>query len=74
MRFVFDFNTLERKKSKHAMSFPTSIDMARFIRSRKKGETQVPAAKQPYKLHGILLHKGASAYHGHYEAQVLNLE
>jgi hypothetical protein len=25
-----------------------------------------------YELRGVLLHKGASAYHGHYEAQVLD--
>ena len=27
-----------------------------------------------YELRGVLLHKGPSAYHGHYEAQVYNLE
>ena len=25
-----------------------------------------------YELRGVLLHKGASAHHGHYEAQVYN--
>lgn len=27
-----------------------------------------------YELRGILLHKGSSAYHGHYEAQVHDFE
>lgn len=27
-----------------------------------------------YELAGILLHKGPSAYHGHYEAQVYDTE
>ena len=27
-----------------------------------------------YELRGILLHKGTSAYHGHYEAQVNDIE
>lgn len=27
-----------------------------------------------YELAGILLHKGTSAYHGHYEAQVYDTE
>lgn len=26
-----------------------------------------------YELRGVLLHKGASAYHGHYEAQVYDV-
>lgn len=26
-----------------------------------------------YDLHGILLHRGPSAYHGHYEAQVFDV-
>lgn len=33
-----------------------------------------PSSGTMYELRGVLLHKGASAYHGHYEAQVFNEE
>lgn len=38
----------------------------------EKGPQQREA--NTYELVGILLHKGASAYHGHYEAQVYDTE
>lgn len=67
LRFVYDLRTMERKKSKHAMSFPLDIDMDQFLRPEDRGRKE-----QMYDLRGILLHKGASAYHGHYEAQVFD--
>ncbi|KAG1827163.1 cysteine proteinase [Suillus subaureus] len=57
LRFVYDFASMERKKSKHNLLFPTTLDMDQF---------------NIYELRGVLLHKGPSAYHGHYEAQVLD--
>ncbi|KAH9934725.1 cysteine proteinase [Fomitopsis serialis] len=79
LRFVYDLSTMERKKSKHNISFPTTIDMDRFLgppesgprKRRRKGDGQ---EKNLYQLRGILLHKGASAYHGHYEAQVFDVQ
>lgn len=62
---------MERKKSKHAVSFPTSLDMNRFLGSADKREsTTEKQSHDLYELRGVLLHKGSSAYHGHYEAQV----
>ena len=79
LRFVYDLSTMERKKSKHNISYPTIIDMDRFLgppdsvtgKRRKNGELP---GKNMYQLRGVLMHKGASAYHGHYEAQVFDFE
>ena len=77
LRFVYDVSTMERKKSKQTIMFPTSIDMDAFVgpeetrKQRKKGHTK--ENKNVYELRGVLLHKGASAYHGHYEAQVFDV-
>ncbi|THH17534.1 hypothetical protein EW146_g3292 [Bondarzewia mesenterica] len=68
LRFVFDISTLERKKSKHNISFPRVLDMNRFLENP-------PADKDEnvYDLKGVLLHRGPSAYHGHYEALVFDV-
>lgn len=65
---------MERKKSKHNLLFPMMLDMTRFVKADESvsdvegGE----GAASIYELRGVLLHKGPSAYHGHYEAQVLD--
>lgn len=65
---------MERKKSKHNLLFPMVLDMTKFLKANKSvsdaegGE----GATNIYELRGVLLHKGPSAYHGHYEAQVLD--
>ncbi|KAI6045712.1 hypothetical protein EDC04DRAFT_2877115 [Pisolithus marmoratus] len=74
LRFVYDFASMERKKSKHNLLFPTTLDMGKFL-GRKVNTTKEASeerSSQVYELRGVLLHKGASAYHGHYEAQVLD--
>lgn len=63
---------MERKKSKHVISFPTVLNMSNYLgdaNTRKLTVSQRCDANI-YELRGVLLHKGASAYHGHYEAQV----
>lgn len=75
LRFVYDFASMERKKSKHNLLFPTTLDMDQFVGSaaaRKAASSDKSARKDIYELRGVLLHKGPSAYHGHYEAQVLD--
>jgi hypothetical protein len=72
---VYDTDSMERKKSKHAISFPTCLDMKRFMGSTAERKTAVnsePSSNNVYELKGVLLHKGTSAYHGHYEAQVFD--
>lgn len=66
---------MERKKSKNAIVFPTTLNMDQFIgssASRKMAAADATAGENVYELKGVLLHKGASAYHGHYEAQVFD--
>lgn len=65
---------MERKKSKHNLLFPMVLDMSKFVKADKSvsGAKGGEGATNLYELRGVLLHKGLSAYHGHYEAQVLD--
>ena len=76
MRFVYDLKTMERKKSKQSISFPLTLDMTQFLGPKEDRECAASrnSEKNLYDLRGILLHKGESAYHGHYEAQVYDAE
>ncbi|CAG7854462.1 Ubiquitin carboxyl-terminal hydrolase 48; AltName: Full=Deubiquitinating enzyme 48; AltName: Full=Ubiquitin thioesterase 48; AltName: Full=Ubiquitin-specific-processing protease 48 [Serendipita indica DSM 11827] len=64
-RFVFDLQTLSRKKSKSPIRYPAEIDMSQWNSVDSEVEDM-------YDLRGVLLHKGSSAYHGHYEAQAFH--
>lgn len=68
LRFVYDLSSMERKKSKHTINFPLSLDMNQFLAAERRNVDPLM-----YDLRGVLLHKGASAYHGHYEAQVFDV-
>ncbi|EKM55145.1 uncharacterized protein PHACADRAFT_94093 [Phanerochaete carnosa HHB-10118-sp] len=77
LRFVYDLSTMERKKSKHAVLFPETLEMDKFFgggdhvgKKRKCSE----GGKGIYYLRGVLLHRGASAYHGHYETQIFDMK
>ncbi|TCD68915.1 hypothetical protein EIP91_009466 [Steccherinum ochraceum] len=77
LRFVFDLQTMERKKSKNTISFPLTLDMNPYLgskESRKIKEEDNAYKHNVYHLRGVLLHKGSSAYHGHYEAQVFDVQ
>jgi uncharacterized UBP type Zn finger protein len=47
------------------------LDMGRWVGEEGRTES---TSKELYELRGVLLHKGASAYHGHYEAQVFDIK
>ena len=66
LRFVFDYDTLERRKSQNAISYPLQLDMGQFLSPDAHGEQQ----EVWYDLKGVLMHKGQSAHHGHYVAQI----
>ncbi len=68
LRFVFDVTTFERKKRKHNVSFPVVLDMNKFLDNQ-----QTANEENTYELKGVLVHKGSSAYHGHYEAMVFDV-
>ncbi|KAL5489782.1 hypothetical protein ACEPAI_4614 [Sanghuangporus weigelae] len=76
LRFVYDLTTYERKKSKLPLKFPPYLNMKPFLLSSDPNHmvTNDVNSSEIYELRGVLLHKGPSAYHGHYEAQVYNQE
>uniref|UniRef100_A0A674E565 Ubiquitin carboxyl-terminal hydrolase 48 n=1 Tax=Salmo trutta TaxID=8032 RepID=A0A674E565_SALTR len=62
MRFVFDRQTGHKKKLNTFISFPEQLDMGPFL--EEKG------IKCVYELSAVLIHRGVSAYSGHYIAHV----
>ena len=73
LRFIYDFSTMERKKSKQSISFPRTLNMSRFT-TTSGASSGDPSNNHEYHLRGVLQHKGPSAYHGHYEAQIFDVE
>ena len=79
-RFVFDFETFERRKCADAFEFPGEVNMADFLRrgdAVKKNADDDEAERGPtdesshsYALRSILLHRGQNATSGHYVALV----
>ncbi|XP_029948183.1 ubiquitin carboxyl-terminal hydrolase 48 [Salarias fasciatus] len=63
MRFVFDRQTGHKKKLNTFISFPEQLDMGPFLEAR-------PDQKCVYELSAVLIHRGISAYSGHYIAHV----
>lgn len=75
LRFVYDLSTMERKKSKHAIRFPKVLDMGQFLSTSAGGsKKRKHSDANKYHLRGVLLHRGTSAYHGHYETQIYDLK
>ncbi|GAA5957689.1 hypothetical protein JCM3765_001482 [Sporobolomyces pararoseus] len=67
LRFTFNLKDLSRAKSQHAISYPLALDMGQYLpvnpQTGRKDQVW-------YDLKGVLMHKGVSAHHGHYVAQV----
>lgn len=61
LRFIFDLSNMERKKSKHAIAFPMTLDMSRFVGSAHH-VNGVTTGNHTYQLRGVLLHKGQSKF------------
>uniref|UniRef100_A0A7N6BTG2 Ubiquitin carboxyl-terminal hydrolase 48 n=1 Tax=Anabas testudineus TaxID=64144 RepID=A0A7N6BTG2_ANATE len=62
MRFVFDRQTGHKKKLNTFISFPEQLEMGPFLEG-KQGTCV-------YELSAVLIHRGISAYSGHYIAHV----
>ncbi|XP_061075552.1 ubiquitin carboxyl-terminal hydrolase 48 isoform X2 [Conger conger] len=62
MRFVFDRQTGHKKKLNTFISFPEVLDMGPFLEQKEE--------KCVYELNAVLIHRGVSAYSGHYIAHV----
>lgn len=60
MRFVFDRQTGHKKKLNTFISFPEQLDMGPFLEGKEE--------KCVYELSAVLIHRGVSAYSGHYIA------
>lgn len=63
MRFVFDRQTGHKKKLNTYISFPEQLDMGVFL----EGQADQSFV---YELSAVLIHRGVSAYSGHYIAHV----
>uniref|UniRef100_A0A9J8BHW8 Ubiquitin carboxyl-terminal hydrolase 48 n=2 Tax=Cyprinus carpio TaxID=7962 RepID=A0A9J8BHW8_CYPCA len=61
MRFVFDRQSGHKKKLNTFISFPEVLDMRPFLEGQEKCT---------YELSAVLIHRGVSAYSGHYIAHV----
>jgi len=65
-RFVFDPKSSQKKKLNKVLKFPPSLDLKKYLSKNEK-----PSSKNlSYTLKGVLLHKGTSAYSGHYVCYV----
>lgn len=62
MRFVFDRKTGHKKKLNTFINFPEVLDMGPFMEKTDE--------KCVYELSAVLIHRGISAYSGHYIAHV----
>lgn len=63
LRFVYDRQKGQKKKLTSVVQFPEVLDMQEYVS---------PKPSQPvlYNLSAVLIHKGASAYSGHYIAHI----
>ncbi|GAB6023037.1 Ubiquitin carboxyl-terminal hydrolase 26, variant 2 [Chamberlinius hualienensis] len=61
LRFVYNRQTSRKTKLKNLIEFPETLDMCAFIES-----------KEPvlYDLNAVLIHRGTSAYEGHFVAAI----
>ncbi|WAR25209.1 UBP48-like protein [Mya arenaria] len=61
LRFVFDIKTGSKKKLNSCIQFPDVLDMSEFM---------PPGVAAMYELNAVLIHRGPSAYSGHYVAHI----
>ena len=61
-RFRFDVKTMQKVKLHHRFEFPDVLDMAPYMEET----AAAPASSCLYRLSGVIVHKGKTAYEGHY--------
>ena len=77
LRFVWDLKTGTKKKVKGIIQFTSTLNMAKFVGTpaqRESEEAQEEKDEMIYELTAVLMHKGLSAYSGHYIAQIWDHE
>ncbi|XP_041479423.1 ubiquitin carboxyl-terminal hydrolase 48-like [Lytechinus variegatus] len=62
LRFVFDRHSGTKKKLNNFLQFPEEIDMSKHLARRDKDAV--------YDLEAVLIHRGPTAYSGHYIAHI----
>lgn len=62
LRFVFDKKTWQKKKLNNFIQFPSVLDMGHFMSQ--------PEGTILYDLTAVLIHRGPTAYSGHYIAHI----
>ncbi|XP_023711223.1 ubiquitin carboxyl-terminal hydrolase 48 isoform X4 [Cryptotermes secundus] len=62
MRFVFDRQKGSKKKLNSYLQFPENLDMSMYLKK--------PMGSLLYVLSAVLIHRGPSAYSGHYVAHI----
>jgi len=69
MRFVYDRQSMQKKKLSTFIRFPQTLDMGQYLNLPNK--FNVPSGENyKYNLYAVLIHKGSSADCGHYIAQI----
>ena len=66
LRFVFDLQTLTKKKVSTPITFPEVLDMKPYLAAEST------EADTRYRLTAVLMHIGTSAHAGHYTARIYN--
>lgn len=64
LRFVFDVKKGQKKKLNSFLQFGDTLDMSQYL--------QQPDNTVVYDLSAVLIHRGTSAYSGHYVAHILD--
>ena len=68
LRFEYDMRTFSKKKITEPLRFPDTLDMRPYVAAPPAGASET---EYVYDLQAVLIHRGPSASHGHYIAQVL---
>ncbi|XP_022171451.1 ubiquitin carboxyl-terminal hydrolase 48-like [Myzus persicae] len=69
MRFVYDRQSMEKKKLSSFIRFPLTLDMGQYLNLPDKLNVS-SRENYKYNLYAVLIHKGSSANCGHYVAQI----
>lgn len=78
LRFVYDLASGSKKKVKSTIRFPEVLDMRPFLwplptpLSQQEEERGEADDELIYELQAVLVHRGASAYQGHYIAHAFD--
>lgn len=69
MRFVYDRQSMQKKKLNTFIRFPQTLDMRQYLNLPDK-PNESSRENYNYNLYAVLIHKGPSANCGHYVAQI----